>query len=122
MRFTALPLIALLGGCTTADLLVPTDPRAIRTGEFPTFAPSPSAANVQLPQDEVDRATASLVDDAAAATAAPRPSGVAGRIGSIAAAGQRARDEAAPPDPAVDDLLRLRESHATDTLRRIEGN
>ena len=121
MRCAIVPLLLAFGGCTTVDVLAPTDPGAINTGEFPTLVATPATANEQLPQGEADAAARSLRNDAAEALAVPAPMSVDQRIAEArdAAAGAQAA-AAAPPDRS-EELRRIGATHAEETIRRIEG-
>ena len=116
--------IALIGltGCAATDLPPPSDPRAVNTGAFPTFAAVPAAANVQLPAAEADRAIMALEDEAVAVNAEPRPMGVEARIAQAEVAGARAQANAPRPMSFLERLRRLGETHDEETLRRIENS
>ena len=125
MRLATFPLVACAlltaAGCTTLDVLAPTHPDAVNTGRFPSLAQQPVAAARQLPQAEADAAAASLQGEAAAAIAQPRPTGVDARIANARAAGAAAQAGAPRAVDRTDELRRLGETHAEETLRRIEA-
>lgn len=117
---SALTISLALGACAPVDTTTLSDPRAVNTGAFPTFAARPAAANRQLPAGEADRTIMSLEDEAAAADATPRPMGVEERIARAERAGADAQANAPRPMSLLQRLRRLGDTHADDTLRRIE--
>ena len=122
VRIATLIALAALAGCAATDPPPPTDIRAVNTGTFPTFAAVPAAANEQLPAAEASRTIMSLEDEAAASARVPRPMGVEARIAEAERAGARAQANAPRPSNLLQRLRLLGDTHAKETLRRIEGS
>ena len=97
LRISFIIVTLLASGCTSGELITPTDPRARDTGTFPTFSANPGGATQQFPTTGVD-----------------------GEIAALAADGAAASSSARPPSDNSAELRRVGDTHAAETIRRIE--